>query len=529
METAGGKIMFMQLDESALGELARNLSLQVRPGDYLALEGDLGTGKTSFARYFISALHDKESAGDEAQGILMEIPSPTFTICQDYSTGRVPVFHYDFYRLGEPDEVLELGLDEALERAVVLAEWSEKIAPYVPADRLEIRLDMSAGQPERRDVQLVAYGAWQARLECYAALENFLQGCGWQGARRSFLQGDASARRYLRLYQAGEVRILMDAPKMPDGPPIREGLPYSRIAHLAEDIVPFVAVAGALSGAGLRVPRIYDQDFAHGFILLEDLGDRVLGREVAHSPDQLQELYEGVLPVLGQLASLQPPRKLPLPGGTCYQLPRYDLSAMLIEAELVLDWMYPALHEGQEASEEVRENYLSIWRHLLEEEARSGQHWVLRDFHSPNLLLLEDGDPVQRIGIIDFQDAMIGPVGYDVASLFQDARLDIPASLQIHLLESYCEMRGRLDTSFDKDAFLRSYTLMGAQRCAKILGIFVRLAKRDGKTAYIQHIPRISAYLEVHLRMPFMSDLKVWFDTCLPPAQRVQLDRFQGS
>ncbi len=297
----------------------------------------------------------------------------------------------------------------------------------------------------------------------------------------------------------------MNAPKKPDGPVVKNGLPYSRIAHLAEDMVPFVAMAEGLRDIGLSTPEIEAVDLDQGFLVIEDLGREGVIRDGA----PIAERYMAAVDVLALIHSRPRPSQLATPKGP-YSLPAYDRDALTIEVELLLDWYLPMKGARIPASEKYV--FLQRWTELFEEVERAPQTWVLRDFHSPNLIWLEGREGVERVGLIDFQDAVMGPAAYDVASLLQDARITVPEELELQLLSRYAAARRAADPSFDMAAFARLYAIMGAQRATKILGIFARLDKRDGKPQYLAHLPRIWAYLQRCLAHPALERVKRWVD-----------------
>ena len=253
------------LDEAGMQFVGDLIAGELRAGDVLALSGDLGAGKTTLARAIIRAWLDADDA---------EVPSPTFALAQIYDGARGRITHFDFYRLESVAEAAETGLDEAIALGATLVEWPERAASLLPADRLDIRIgDIDNG--DRRRLTFSGLGGWQKRIGRLAGIHGFLVSNGMGDARVRPLAGDASTRRYLRLRSPGRGALLMDAARQPDGPPIRDGRPYSRIAHLAEDVRPFVAVALHLRRLGLSAPEIYAQDLDAGLLLLEDLGDRV--------------------------------------------------------------------------------------------------------------------------------------------------------------------------------------------------------------------------------------------------------------
>lgn len=499
----GARLQCGAISEDLLGTLAQQIAPRLRAGDFLALRGDLGAGKTAFARHLIRAL--VENSGEE-------VPSPSFALVQPYECRRFPIHHFDFYRLSGGADTLELGLDDALKSGLVIAEWPERLGEDIPADRLEIILE-ETGDPLLRDVTLEGIGAWAARLERFIAIKHFIAKAGWQDAQPKYLMGDASTRAYTRLIGEGKSAILMDSPKMPDGPPVRNGLPYSQIAHLAEDVKPFVAIANALRAAQLAAPEIYAADLEHGLLLIEDFGDETFTAIAARGGDLLP-LYRLAVDALLTLRQHQPPAHMPV-NGASHSLPAYDRDALTIETELLTDWFLPAI-QGTEPAATVREEFNRLWNAQFDWLLTQPTGWVLRDFHSPNLMLRPSETGLQRLGIIDFQDALRGHPAYDLMSLLQDARLDLPDGLEAELFASYCESAAKADPGFDRSAFERAYHLLGAQRNTKILGIFARLARRDGKRAYLQHMPRIARYLRADLAHPALADLRGWYERALP-------------
>jgi tRNA threonylcarbamoyl adenosine modification protein YjeE len=492
------------VDLGGLDRVAQLIGLFLLPGDFVGLEGPLGAGKTTFARALILRLGSRD-----------EVQSPTFGLMHSYSTGRFPIHHCDFYRL-EPGEADELGLEDALAEGVVLAEWPERAEGDFSENRLSIAFH-ETDNPETRDLVLTGYGSWAGRLTRMKALNAFLDETDFATAQLEFVQGDASTRSYARaVLYSGESAILMNSPAMPDGPPIADGKPYSQLVHLAENVTPFVAVGTALRERGLSAPEIYDADLDAGFLLLEDLGDRVFTPAYTHGDSQAALMREAV-DVLLALSRNPPDASLSVPGRTPYALAHFDPAAMVIEASLLIDWLWPAV-QGRNPDEAERETYLDLWRPLAEQVAPQDPGWVLRDYHSPNLIWLEDREGVSRVGILDFQDAMIGPLAYDLVSLLQDARTDVPAPLEAELLDYYCTRRQDLNPAFSTEDFLRDYAILGAQRASKILGIFARLASRDGKRRYLDHMPRVARYLERNLHHPALSGLRTWYKQALPEA-----------
>jgi aminoglycoside/choline kinase family phosphotransferase len=294
---------------------------------------------------------------------------------------------------------------------------------------------------------------------------------------------------------------------------VRDGKPYSAIAHLAEDVVPYVAVAVGLRDRNLSAPTILHADLERGLIMMEDLGDeRIVGGD---PPAPIAARYEAAIDLLVSLHRRKLPEKLPVAPQLDYRLPRYDMAAFLIEAELMLDW-YLASADAP-PTDPAREEFIALWREALEPAINAPATWVLRDYHSPNLLWLPDREDIARIGVLDFQDALIGPAAYDVASLLQDARVDVQEALEVALLSRYARARRGHDQRFDAASFTRLYATLAAQRATKILGIFARLDRRDGKPQYLRHVPRLLTYLRRSLAHPALGPLKAWYAANLPP------------
>jgi tRNA threonylcarbamoyl adenosine modification protein YjeE len=501
----GGVWSFEAPNEATTLVIAAAQAAWLEPGDFVALTGDLGAGKTAFARSLIRAL---------AEAPELQAPSPTFTLMQVYDTPRGPVIHADFYRLRGPTELANLGWDEAVDGAIAIVEWPEKVAQALPADRLEveIRFDPTRG-PDFRLVTWHGRGRVSPRLSLALGVARLLERAGWSDAAREFLQGDASIRAYERLIKpTGATAILMISPPRPDGPIIRFGKPYAAIAKLSPDIRAFIAVDEGLRDLGYSAPAIIAYSIDEGLALIEDLGSETIAQNGV--PDGAR--YAPAIALLADLHGRDLPPSL-LADEESYEVPVYDIEAMLVEVELVIDWYAPAIARVTPPSG-ARMQFLAIWRELLGPILAEPVTWTLRDYHSPNLHWLADRQGLKRIGLIDFQDAVIGPPAYDVASLLQDARIDVPEDLEMRLAALYMRRRTASDPSFDAQKFAVAYAAMGAQRATKILGLFARLDKRDHKPEYLRHLPRIERYLARNLAHPLLRPLAVWYQNHLPRA-----------
>jgi N-acetylmuramate 1-kinase len=310
-------------------------------------------------------------------------------------------------------------------------------------------------------------------IERSSDVRAFLDRHGFAGARRLSLAGDASVRRYERLSGGPCPAVLMDAPPA------------------TIDVRPFLAVAGWLRDAGLSAPEVLAADPATGLVLLEDLGDELFSRALARGGDE-RLLYRTAVDLLLVLHRAPPPAFLP----------RYDDAWLLREAELLVEWYSPALGDPAKA------DYRAIWRDLLPAARVGGDGFVYVDYHADNLLWLPGRNGLARVGLLDFQDARSGPPAYDLASLLEDARRDVDPGLARAMVERYLAARPELDA----DALRAAYALLAAQRNAKILGLFSRLAQRDGKPHYLDLQPRVRAHLRRDLRHPLLAPLRLWFE-----------------
>ena len=506
------RLVLSDVGEPELARIAELVALSVRPGEMIALSGELGAGKTTFARALVRAVLDEPDA---------EVPSPTFNLLQIYESPRFPIAHLDLYRLSNPNEVGEVIADDVLVRGVAVVEWPDRASALAASSRLDVHI-AETGTPELRTLELVGHGAWMLRLDRLDEVRRFLVHelgqDAWSRARFRYLQGDASPRAYARLLVDDTTHVLMNAPRLPDGPPIRNGLPYSRIAHLAEDVRPFVAVGRALEAIGIAAPHIRARDMDRGLLLLQDLGDLTFARAIDNGFVQ-RDLWTAAVDVLVALRKAGLPRTLPLSTADTYALATYDGGALAIETELLVDWYWPML-EGGPPSAAIRDEFVGLWGAQIERLGGLPRGWVLRDYHSPNLMWRPQSEGLARIGVLDFQDALQGPWAYDLVSLLQDARVDVPQALEAELFARYCDRIAAMEPDFDRTSFAHAYASLGAQRNTKILGIFARLARRDGKTAYLRHIPRIWSYLERDLAQPALEPLGAWYDRHFPQAVR---------
>jgi hypothetical protein len=316
------------------------------------------------------------------------------------------------------------------------------------------------------------------------AASDFLARHGWADAQILPLAGDASFRRYFRIHAGDRRAVLMDAP-----PP-----------H--EDPRPFVRIATWLQEIGLAAPRVLAADLEQGLLLLDDLGDARMRETLDEDPLIERDLYETAVDVLVHLH-----RQPPMAG-----LPPHGLDEWLAELRLFPDWYVPAVGlppvdvDGWDAA----------WRQVLESVANDGLGpvTVLRDYHAENVMLLDGRGGIERFGLLDFQDALAGHPAYDLVSVLEDARRDVPPELERDMIDRY-----KASAAADK-RFEPAYWALAAQRNTRILGVFCRLWKRDGKDRYKAFQPRMWGLLERDLAQPGLEPVRQWFDAHIPPSHR---------
>ncbi len=319
----------------------------------------------------------------------------------------------------------------------------------------------------------------------------FLTQSGWGNASQIHLAGDASNRSYLRLTRSdtGETAVLMDAPP-----------------KTGEDIRPFVAITSHLMGLDLSPPRILAQDEQHGFLLIEDLGDALFARLINDNPDMEQTLYRAAVDVLIQL------HQHPAPNG----LLNYTPTVMAEYISPVFEWYHPTTPDKVAAITAEMESVLTTY-------CSTRPVMALRDYHAENLIWLPDRIDTKCVGLLDYQDAVIAQPSYDLVSLLEDARRDVPAEIQTEMIDKYTA-----ETGTDPQAFHAAYCAQGAQRNLRILGIFARLCIIAGKPDYIDLIPRVWGHLKRDLSHPALTRLNRLVFAALPEPTADVLQRLKN-
>jgi aminoglycoside/choline kinase family phosphotransferase len=320
-------------------------------------------------------------------------------------------------------------------------------------------------------------------------LEDFAKAhCGADVAFQP-LVADASFRRYVRLTKGNQCWMLMDAP-----PP-------------KEDVGPYLSIAKALFSKGYSAPKIVAQDADQGFLILEDLGDETFTRVLKKEPEREASLYKEAIELLAEWHTSQVINR------TTVALPEYDTALLMREVELFSNWFLPQILDAKDV-EKARTEYRALWKKLLTEAKLSTKYFVHRDYHADNLMWLPNRSGAGKVGLLDFQDGVYGDPAYDMVSLLEDARRDVPQQLVDAMLLHYRKMTGATE-QFDA-----AYALLAAQRNLKIVGIFTRLAARDGKHHYLNLLPRVWGHVMHDIEHPTLAALKQWMARTVPSQAR---------
>jgi aminoglycoside/choline kinase family phosphotransferase len=351
---------------------------------------------------------------------------------------------------------------------------------------------------------------------------DFVERSGWRGADIVPRPGDASTRSYARVSLNGRRAMLMDQPQAAEAPAApanatpdeRRALGYNAVARLAGgDVGRFVATANYLRGLGLSAPEIYAADLKNGFVLIEDLGDALYADVLTDGQGDERTLYESAAEVLAALHADSAPDVL----HPDKALHAYDETALLAEIDLMTEWYFPYALGRQATPDEIVE-HRALWRNALAAVHEPKPVFVHRDYHAQNLLWLPERSGAARVGLIDFQDAVAGTRAYDLISLTEDARRDVPPEIADATVQRYLAATGA-----DPERYMAQMAVMAAQRNAKIAGIFARLYKRDGKPRYLSYLPRVWGHLNSDLEHPAMTALKSWYDKTIPRNRRGEI------
>lgn len=457
-------------DEALTAGLARALAAVLAPGDTLLLDGPVGAGKTHFARALIRARQ-----GDTPE----DVPSPTFTLVQSYLDARgIEIWHADLYRVTDPSELVELGLEDAMDQAITLIEWPDRMVPPPPG---ALTVTLAATADDRRRITLSGDPARWAHVPHMVQIAQFLHGAGWAGARVEPLAGDASSRRYFRLVGDSSTAVLMDDPTS-------SGQPGSDMAR-------YLAMTRWLRARGFHAPEILALSEPEGLLLAEDLGDDLIARVLDRDPQAAAPIYDRIADLVAELHRHPPPGFVPA----------LDGPALAQQAELFAAW-YPAAAGRPGAGAGVAATIAALHAQLC---ADASPALSLRDFHAENLVWRGDAP----IGLLDFQDAVAVHPAYELASVLQDARRDVAPEIEERALSRYIAATER-----DEARFRAAYALLGAARNLRIIGIFTRLCLRDGKTRYLDFMPRVWDAIARDIAHPALAPLSAALRDVPPPS-----------
>lgn len=315
-----------------------------------------------------------------------------------------------------------------------------------------------------------------------SSINSFLSQSGLRNFERIKIPGDASFRHYERIKTKDKQYILMDSP--PD----------------KEDVKPFIKIDKILLDLELTAPKIFSEDLKNGFLLLEDLGNKKFNDIFRNSPEREEELYKLAIEVLAKIYKNR--RR--------FDIPEYSKEKLITEAMLMPEWYLPLFEKSYEKkSEKIKNEYKNIISSTLDKLKLPNDVMVLRDYHADNLMLVEEKLWLEQVGLLDFQDALMGNVAYDLVSLLEDARRDVSKDMQQKMIEYFLEVGGR---NLNEKDFISDYHILGAQRNLKIIGIFSRLKARDSKDIYLNLIPRVKAYLKQDLKHENLKELKEFLE-----------------
>jgi aminoglycoside/choline kinase family phosphotransferase len=346
----------------------------------------------------------------------------------------------------------------------------------------------------------------------------FLAQSGWGTAQRTALNADASTRRYERLFRKlGETAMLMDAPPLesPPCPPEasdeqRMALGWNATSRLAASRVEaFIALANHLTGLGLSAPGVREADIPRGLAILEDLGDDLFARVIERNAGDETALYAAAGDVLAAVHRAPAPERLAYPGGQ-WPILEFDHLAVSVNLDLFIEWM-PKRDLDIRLSEAARLRWERLRENLIARAAEFPRALMLRDTHAENLIWLPQRDGVARVGLLDFQDAVLGWGEWDMSMLLHDARRDVGDAAKEAAIAAYLD-----GTGGDRATFDERLAVLGAMNIMRIMGIFARLVTRDNKPRYDQFQPRLRGLLGGVLQHPALAEAKGFVESTAP-------------
>ena len=471
---------------SDLEKLAKELTPLLNEGGVMTLNGQIGAGKTALAKLVIH---------DLTQVPLEDIISPTFNLYHTYNKDNLEITHYDLYRIESEIELLEIDLNEAFTDKICIIEWADRFKDLLPKDRIEVTITCLKNE---RLYKINPLGKFKDVVKNWAKIENFLSDLDINFTELQRLRGDASKRKYYRVKNLDNTMILMDATQESD---------MKSKTGPTDGINDFIKIQEYLDSIDVRVPKLIARNKHDNIILEEDLGEYSYTDML--TKENYVELYNPAIKTLIHISNINHPKNISTNSNPHY-LREFDLDTYLNEAEIFIDYYWPFIHGKQcnaDKKKEFRDIMVGVYSNLTNDKTL-----MLRDFHSPNLLFLENENGYRKCAVIDFQDALFGHPLYDLVSLTNDARITIDEYQEKYLIELYKKDFPFNNFQFDSLSFMQQYHILGVQRSIKILGIFARLAILEANQNYLVHMPRIICYFKRIMQSGSIQALACWLN-----------------
>ena len=471
---------------SDLEKLTKELTPLLSEGGVMTLNGQIGAGKTTLAKLVIH---------DLTQTPLEDIVSPTFNLYHTYNRDNLEIAHYDFYRIESEIELPEIDLNDSFTDKICIIEWAEKFQDLLPKDRIEISIKCIENE---RLYRINPLGKFGDIVNNRAKIENFLSDLDINFTELQRLPGDASKRRYYRIMSSDNTMILMDATQESD---------IKSKTGLTNGIDDFIKIQEYLDSIDVRVPNLIARNKIDNIILEEDLGEYSYTDVL--TKQNYQELYNPAIKTLIHISNINHPKNISTNSNPHY-LKEFDLDIYLNEAEIFIDYYWPFVH-GKQCNADKKQEFRDIMEEVYSN-LSNDKTLMLRDFHSPNLLFLENENGFRKCAVIDFQDALFGHPLYDLVSLTNDARITIDEYQEKYLIELFRKDFPFSNFQFDSLSFMQQYHILGVQRSIKILGIFARLAILETNQNYLVHMPRVICYIKRIMQSGKIQRLANWLN-----------------
>lgn len=451
-------------------------------GDLLALNGEIGSGKTTLTKHLINYLTATS---------IDKINSPTFNLCQTYSKDDLIISHYDFYRLDYLQEIEELDINDSIKNNFTIIEWANKFSSILPRDHIEIQINNKFHQ---REYKILFHGEYAKKIIAHKNRLSFLSNSNFNIKKITNMRGDASKRKYYRVNDGKENFVLMDASE-----------DSINKTTTSETITDFIIFGKYLEDIGLRVPKIYEFDIQKHLILEEDLG--LTTYDELYSKLSFQDLINPAIESLLILVHSNYKNINDL-DGRAFEPKNFDEKVFINESKIFIDYYWPYV-KNSICPEEKKYEFLSIIEKIYSD-LSTDKTLVLRDYHSPNLHYLQNEKGHRKCALIDFQDALLGHPLYDLVSLAQDARFTISEDQERYIVDTFEDKFLFNDFQLSKSSLNEQYKILAIQRSLKILGIFARLSLLEGKNNYIIHMPRVVDYIRRSMDCSLLHNLTHW-------------------